>query len=125
MAALSFKGQFVDRVLDGTKRQTIRNFRKYPIKPGETLYLYYGMRTKHCKKLKEVQCLRVFKIKITRKTITVTTSHEGVRTFTVVYSTPFELDRFAQSDGFQDWQQMKRWWTMTHTLPFTGQLIQW
>lgn len=59
MAALSYKGQFVDYVEAGLqptpkkgtriKRQTIRNLRKHPIKVGETLHHFYGMRTKWCR----------------------------------------------------------------------------
>jgi hypothetical protein len=116
MAALSFKGRFVDLILDGTKAQTIRNFRKYPINPGETLYLYYGMRTKHCKKLKEVECISVSKIVITKSEIKV--GEKRLRTTKA-------LNLFAISDGFVSWREMRFWWSTTHELPFTGQLIQW
>jgi hypothetical protein len=121
MAALSFKGRFVDLILENKKQQTIRNFRKYPIKPGETLYLYYGMRTKHCKKLKEVVCKCVSTIKIYQDKVVLTnTSNKRQWTIKGEY-----LNLFACDDGFKDWDEMKRWWTMTHQLPFTGQLIQW
>jgi hypothetical protein len=51
MPAYSFKERFVPMVKDGTKRQTIRAFRRYPPRPGTPVHLYYGMRTKHCTKL--------------------------------------------------------------------------
>ncbi len=44
MALLGFKKRFADKVRTGRKRQTIRAFRKYPIVPGETLYLYTALR---------------------------------------------------------------------------------
>jgi hypothetical protein len=123
MAALSFKGRFVDLILEGSKNQTIRNFRKYPINPGETLYLYYGMRTKHCKKLKEVICKSVHPIKITKFGIYIkfpeTDDAFGI------WKKVINLNSFAKEDGFVSWEEMKLWWTMTHKLPFTGQLIQW
>jgi hypothetical protein len=122
MAALSFKGRFVDLILEGKKNQTIRNVRKYPIKPGETLYLYYGMRTKYCKKLKEVICTQIFVITITKSYIRLRTS-ENVKGFKI--DTQPDLDIFAQGDGFKDWEEMKRWWTLTHALPWVGQLIHW
>jgi predicted transcriptional regulator len=120
MAALSFKGRFVDLILDGSKNQTIRNFRKYPINPGETLYLYYGMRTKHCKKLKEVTCKQVSKITITKQGVNIERS--PIDRFSYRGQA---LEFFAQEDGFASWKEMRLWWLTTHELPFTGQLIQW
>lgn len=52
MALLNFQKQFADLIEAGTKRQTIRAARKYPIKVGDKLYLYTGLRTKYCRKLK-------------------------------------------------------------------------
>ena len=52
MPALNFKSQFADDVESGRKRQTIRKRRKRPIKVGDPLYLYTGMRTKHCRMLR-------------------------------------------------------------------------
>jgi uncharacterized protein YqfB (UPF0267 family) len=122
MAALSFKGRFVDLILADRKKQTIRNFRKYPVKPGETLYLYTGMRTKHCMKLKDVVCDHVSRIKIFEDRISLQNLQNGKR-WTIRGKA--YLDLFAQDDGFKDWAEMKRWWTMTHELPFVGQLITW
>ncbi len=49
MPAYSFKERFVPFILDGTKTQTVRSRRRHPAKPGDTLYLYSGLRTKYCK----------------------------------------------------------------------------
>ena len=56
MPALSFQKQFVPMIEDGSKFHTIRRKRKNPIKVGDVLYLYTGMRTKQCRKIKDVQC---------------------------------------------------------------------
>jgi len=56
MPALNFQKQFARAVKNGTKKQTIRAYRKNPIKEGDVLYLYTGMKTKNCIKLKEVVC---------------------------------------------------------------------
>ena len=56
MPALSFQKQFVSMIEDGTKHHTIRRKRKSPIKVGDALYLYTGMRTKQCRKIKDVHC---------------------------------------------------------------------
>lgn len=53
MPAYSFKERFVPWVMDGSKPGTIRAFRKYPVKVGQLAHLFYGMRTKFCKKLVE------------------------------------------------------------------------
>lgn len=58
MPAYSFKERFVPWVLDGTKPHTIRDRRKHPARVGDPLYLYYGMRTKWCRKLREEKCLK-------------------------------------------------------------------
>jgi len=41
------------KLLDGTKTQTIRKPRKHPLKVGDTLYIYWMLRTKKCEKLGE------------------------------------------------------------------------
>ena len=66
MPAYSFNKRFVPMVLDGTKRQTIRARRKNPAKVGSTLYLYSGLRTSNCKKLREEKCKATTTIVITR-----------------------------------------------------------
>lgn len=64
MPAYSFKEQFVPFVLDGSKNHTIRNYRRFQVLPGETLYLYYGLRTKASRKLKQERCSTVKTIAI-------------------------------------------------------------
>lgn len=132
MAALSYKGRFVEYVENGllgregrTKSQTIRNFRKYPIKRGETLYHYYGMRTKHCKKIGESICSSVNKIEITPRGVTI--FYENHSYHHRIWKKA-DKDDFAIRDGFANWEEMKRWWVLTHgpnCFPFVGQLIRW
>lgn len=50
---------FKDKILNGEKCQTIRLPRKRPPKVGETLYLYWKLRTKECKFLRKVVCSEV------------------------------------------------------------------
>lgn len=40
-------------IKDGSKKQTVRSFRKHPVKAGQLAHLYYGMRTSNCTKLVE------------------------------------------------------------------------
>ena len=56
MPALSFRPRFVQPILYGVKDQTIRMPRKAPIKVGDTLPPFTGMRTKTCKEIAAVTC---------------------------------------------------------------------
>jgi hypothetical protein len=56
---------FREKLLDGSKTQTIRKLRKlkdkpHPIKLGEHLYHYWKLRTKECRKLLESTCSETF-----------------------------------------------------------------
>lgn len=138
MAALSFKARFCRKVERGIKRQTIRNFRKVPIKMWEQLYFYYGLRTKHCRKIGEGQCIGTNVITIKHDSVTI---HSHVH-----YSAPLTvgritthvndliithiraLNRFARSDGFSSWEDMKQFWLEEHgpdCFPFKGTIIHW
>ena len=129
MPAYSFKERFVPLIQDGSKRQTIRSKRKYQAKKGDKLYLYFGMRTKWCKKIKESVCTGVGTIEI-KKTGSVYINGRKL--------TKLEKDTLAYNDGFRNetckenpethsncFQVMFRWWKMTHSLPFKGDVIYW
>jgi hypothetical protein len=67
MSALNYT-VFVYQVEAGLKRQTIRATRKHPIKVGERLHHFTGMRTKKCRRLRdgiEDRCIRVRDIEMT------------------------------------------------------------
>ena len=133
MAILSFKKRFAGKVRNGSKRQTIRAFRKYPIVPGETLYLYTALRTKWAKKLREVKCKEVLGIRIFLNSGTITLS--GIGYGYRMLNTTQELNTFAQADGFKNWEDMKVFWVAEHGVKkgkrkviltkFEGILIKW
>lgn len=127
MPAYSFKERFVPMILDGTKRQTIRAKRKHQVKEGDILYLFYGMRTKHCKRLKGERCVAVNDIEILQNGTVVI---DGIKV------TDSVLNFFAWSDGFRPegsteenpagaFNLMIRFWKQTHSLPFKGDIIYW
>ena len=64
MVTISFS-LFKEKILANQKRQTIRQLRKYPIKVGDKLELYWKLRTKETELLKEVTCREVINIKLT------------------------------------------------------------
>lgn len=65
MPALPFQPSLIDAVMRGTKPGTVRQVRqRHPIKPGDTLHLFTGMRTPKCKRHGEHTCVKVYPIAI-------------------------------------------------------------
>lgn len=127
MPALNFKKQFVPAVKSGKKRQTIRSVRKRPFVKGDKLYLFTGMRTENCARIKEVVCKSVYTIKIYDSN---TTKHLAFSIYSDKYIRLFgknslDADSFARKDGFKNSSEMIEWFKQTHGLPFHGQLIKW
>lgn len=136
MAILSFKKRFAGKVRNGRKRQTIRAIRKYPIVPGETLYLYTALRTKWTEKLREVKCKSVQAITIYINSGLIDVFETAFdHTTRTTYTTIENLNGFAKADGFKDWEDMKAFWIAEHGVkkgkrkailqPFEGILIKW
>lgn len=123
MPALSFMSRFAPLVESGQKRQTIRKVRKRPIKVGDTLYLYTGMRTKKCRKLGEVVCSEVFGIEIDEYGCLWRDCKDHTDSLRVVYAP--ELGYIAHDDGFRSYEEMRAWFEKIHGLPFSGVLIRW
>lgn len=117
MPALNFKKQFAPMVESGSKRQTIRARRKdgRNPQPGQTLYLYTGMRTTGCRKLKEVMCESCETIFIGLTDIYVGTKHLSVE----------EKHDLAIKDGFKYMDELREFFLKIHRLPFYGFLIKW
>lgn len=117
MPALNFN-QFPDGVEAHRIRQSIRRIWKRPIKPGDTLYLYTGMRTKQCRLLNKARCGRVRTLKIDNNFIKI----EGE---VYCFAGTAAAHEFAKADGFRDWFGMLDWFRNRYGLPFEGVLIQW
>lgn len=117
MVALNFKAQFADAVASGSKKQTIRAFRKDNRDPqyGDALQLYTGMRTKQCRKLRDAKVARVTAVDIYENGVV-----HGDRGLT-----PRELENFARNDGFPSFGHMTDFFKAEHGLPFRGLLIEW
>ena len=147
MPSLNFKKQFVPgiramldreyarRLKIKPKRTTIRAMRKVPIRKGDTLYLFTGLRTPHCERLGEVKCLKVETVEITEKKVAGAVAVaaasrakkplEGlieVRTEGKLLSRR-DTQAFAIDDGFTSIVDLAAWFKDQHGLPFTGQRI--
>lgn len=119
MPLYGFKKQFAGAVKGGTKKQTIRAKRKRQTVAGETLYLYTGLRTKQCRKLKEVKCKRVghFTIELNGGLIEIFIDHKRLSLI--------EKHNMAINDGFDSLTAFCTFFINTHTLPFEGDIIYW
>lgn len=114
MAAINFT-ILVDKILSGEKKQTIRRERKRPIKPGDALQLYQGLRTKNCKLIGVAVCTQIQKIKIDRFKVTVNETSLTLN----------EMDELAKKDGFTCYGNLLNFFSYLHGLPFEGVIIHW
>jgi hypothetical protein len=115
MPAINFKQQFTSALSSGEKRQTIRKPRKRQTVPGDTLYLYTGMRTKKVHKLLETVCLAVLPISIWKSSVRL----DGV------YLKANEIKDLAELDGFATTEAFYEFFRENHGLPFEGEVIKW
>lgn len=116
MVALNFSPQFAPLVAAGTKRQTIRQSAR--AKPGDSLQLYTGQRTKACRKLvaPDPICTDCMYIGLTARGITLGDASKF----------PGNIDDFARADGFDDYAAMWKWFSERYeTQSFTGHVIRW
>lgn len=116
---LGFKKQFAPKILDGSKRFTIRNPRKREPKIGEQLHMYTGLRTKHTQKitsehtLKGIQLVDIFiQNKHTEDNIRLNYSIEFTLRITVDGRPLREEEylRFCIADGFASVSDFQRYW---------------
>lgn len=140
MVAYSFKARFVAPISIGLgieipqwpglvipagleikpKRQTIRaNGKRRHAREGETLQLYYAMRTKQCRKIGDARCTEVLPIKIRPRTMMIWLNRQML-----VHQAVTAL---ALSDGFASTAEMKEFWLKEHpdVETFEGVLIRW
>jgi hypothetical protein len=126
MVAYNFKSAFHERLIDGTKRQTVRHQggRRHA-RPGEPVQIYTGMRTKHARKLiDDPLCLGIDSI-----VIQVGRRAEDCVAGIEINGIPLsraEMATFAVADGFDGLAQFGRFWLMTHGEgQFEGVVIRW
>ena len=95
---------FIDKILSGEKRQTIR--RASPkwanVKAGDKLTLYTGLRTKQCRKLGEAVVESVGKVVFYRAGLIAVVTRYGENWLTEFWLTEDEVDELVRRDGFGD-----------------------
>jgi hypothetical protein len=125
MPLLNFKAQFVEPIQSGRKHHTIRATRKVPVKRGDLLYLYSGLRQKGAFRIlpEPVKCTKVEGIDIIDLGYGIghlirTDQGDGL-----IQLQHDECERLAVADGFDNLACMMKFWE--GRLPFVGQIIHW
>lgn len=136
MVAYSFRPRFVAPIKVGLgiqvhhepgdahvyqpKRQTIRahGLRRHA-RPGETLQLYTGMRTRQCMKIGDARCTSVERLVIWTDVMAIMIGGKLL--------TARQIVAFARSDGFSSVADMHQFWAANHVgvEKFEGVLIKW
>jgi hypothetical protein len=120
MALINFsRKDFVDAVADGSKHFTIRQLRKKPIKKGEALQLYTGLRTKHARKLREALCKNVWGLKIENK------KNEFLFWLDNKELSKTQVKEVSNKIGFDSVEEWIEYFKQKYKFPFKGQLIEW
>lgn len=116
---LGFKKQFAPKILDGSKKFTIRNPRKREPKIGDQLFMYTGLRTKYTEKITSEHTLKgiqLVDILVRRQT---TVGGLPVKVNNAYYFrikvdgrklSDLELMRFFVSDGFKSRYDFADYW---------------
>lgn len=132
MVAYSFQKRFPPLILSGRKPHTLRGPRRRHARIGERVQLYQGMRTKFCKLFAEPVCNRfhgvLLKFSEWQSFAFFDVAEQEPGTWRRVGALrPIENpDAFAYSDGFDDIDDMGRFWLDTHSVRFwDGFLIGW
>jgi len=109
-----------EKLIDGSKRQTIRLLRKHPIKVGDSLFLFWKLRTKECELIRKETCTETFLIQMQYYEVWLDSSkpiwrvdkilpNKGIRTLL-----DFQVEELAQRDGFTNALEMVRWFKKKH-----------
>lgn len=124
MPAYNFQQRFAEKVGNGTKRHTIRAYRKdgrHPI-AGQPFRSYTGMRKKQCEPILFSTISKVEWVHIDEGGIVsiIGPMAESQRTLTHA-----ERDALALADGFGSALEFVAFFRDNYGLPFKGDLIHW
>ena len=113
---------FIDKILSGEKRQTIRRAGKKwaNVKVGDKLTLYTGLRTKQCRKLGEAEIEEILDVRIVTSILNVC--------YVFVNDTLIrrkELEKLARKDGFDSGIAFCKWFFDKYGDDFHGKVIRW
>lgn len=139
MPSLNFKKEFAPLIEKGFKRQTIRPERKNPIKAGDRLFLFTGLRTKNCINLKPTSVDSFYRAWDT-KNLNWYVTCKSIDRIKIKESYSFLLDPLCVNDnelnredmnyladreGFKSIKEFVQWIEKQYGLPFEGVIIKW
>lgn len=132
MPAFNFQKRFAGKVKRNTKPGTIRAKRKKPMKPGDMMHCFTGMRTKKCKRIVSRKCLAIVDVKIIPFSIagevlkyTYETYLNGILLeYTSSFRNSLE-DQFAKDDGFKSSRDFYAFFSDNYGIPFHGDWYVW
>jgi hypothetical protein len=106
---LGFKPRFREPILNLTKVFTMRGERKVEPKIGETLYMYTGLRTPHCKLITNKEKL------FSKQDVEIgIISEDNIITIGIVVDerqlTEDEIEEFVKWDGFHNTDDFAKYW---------------
>ncbi|MBO5781044.1 MAG: hypothetical protein J6R08_01085 [Opitutales bacterium] len=116
---------FIDKILSGEKRQTIRKAGKKweNVKVGDKLTLYTGLRTKQCRKLGEAEVESIEDIKIESHK-----RNEGIWGRVKIkgkFIPAHKILELAEADGFTWIDDFLEFFHDHYGENFTGKIIKW
>lgn len=117
---LTFNPQFIEPIKAGTKIHTIRTDIKGSWKPGMKIHFWVG----NPRNVKENPYLFQSGIctKVENINIDFIIDEVIFKDYDIWES--YKLDMFAQNDGFEDWEELKKWFAdREHRYFFSGKLI--
>lgn len=123
MGLYNFMARFEAPIMAGTKRHTIREERKHPDKPGDTMHLYVGLRHVGARLLFRAPCVKVEKISIAGGWDALSGDFLGEICIDGVRLDRDELEQLAKCDGFESHAEMMEFWR--GRLPFVGRIYHW
>lgn len=112
---------FIDKILSGEKRQTIRKAggKWENVKAGDKLTLYTGLRTKECRKLGEAEVESIEDIEIE-------IDFFGSSVYRCsIDATEDEAREIAKADGFDCLKDFFDFFLHHYGQNFTGKIIKW
>jgi len=151
MVAYSFKREFAPAIILGRKRQTVRAHRRRHARPGETMQLFTGMRTRQCCKIiPDPVCTNIVDARLDLTALSdVAEPNNATQAETAAsrvslfldgeeIASPFFRHAFAELDGFGDmifagtdvplspFAGMVLFWMHNHgAIDFRGVVIEW
>jgi len=125
MGLYNFMPRFVPKIRSGEKLHTIRAKRAHPDKPGNTLHLYVGLRTRSVELIMRVFCVKVEDIVIDSAPENFLDDNTPMFRIAIdgIELAQSECESLARYDGFESFAEMMEFWD--GRLPFHGDIIHW